>query len=107
MAHVTDDFAALKAYVGAHGTADDDFIDDCWHEAVALVATYAGSATIPAEVLNRAYLECGSELYHRRSAPNGVSQFASMDGGQAIRVARDPMVGVYPILRPYVGLGIA
>lgn len=107
MAHVVADFEALKAYVGAHGTSDDDFIDACWHESVALVASYAGSATIPAEVLNRAHLECGSELYHRRSAPNGVAQFASMDGGNAVRVARDPMVGVYPILRPYVGLGIA
>lgn len=107
LAHVAEDFEALKAYVGAHGNADDDFIDACWHEAVALVAAYVGSATVPTEVLNRAYLECGSELYHRRSAPNGVAQFATMDGGSAIRVARDPMVGAYPILRKFVGFGIA
>lgn len=107
MAHVVDDFDALKSYVGAHGNADDDFIDACYHEAVALVTSYVAGATVPAEVLNRAYLECGSELYHRRSAPNGISQFASMDGGQVMRVARDPLIGVYPITRPYVGFGIA
>jgi len=45
-----------------------------------------------------------SELFHRRSAPMGVSQFASADGS-AVRVARDPLLGVYPLIRPYVGLG--
>lgn len=106
MAHVAEDFDELKAYVGASNT-DDDFVDSCWHEAIALVAKFVGAATVDADVLNRAYLECGSELYHRRSAPNGVAQFATLDGGSAVRVARDPMVGAYPILAPWVGLGLA
>ena len=109
MAHVAEDFDELKAYVGA-GTPDDDFVDSCWHEAIALVDAYVGDATVDADVLNRAYLECGSELYHRRSAPNGVAQFATLDGGSAIRVARDPLVGVYPLVArwmPAGGLGIA
>lgn len=106
MAHVANDFDELKAYVGAT-TPDDDFVDSCWHEAIALVTKFVGTATVNADVLNRAYLECGSELYHRRSAPNGVAQFATLDGGSAVRVARDPMVGAYPILTPWVGLGVA
>lgn len=106
MAHVEEDFAELKSYVGASNT-DDDFVDSCWHEAIALVAKFVGTATVNADVLNRAYLECGSELFHRRSAPNGVAQFATLDGGSAVRVARDPMIAAYPILVPWVGQGIA
>lgn len=106
MVHVAEDFDELKAYVGA-SHVDDDFVDSCWHEAIALVDKFVGSATVNADVLNRAYLECGSELFHRRSAPNGVAQFATLDGGSAVRVARDPMVAAYPILAPWVGLGFA
>jgi hypothetical protein len=62
---------------------------------------------VNADILNRAKIECGSELYHRRSAPNGVAQFATLDGGSAVRVARDPMIAAYPILVPYVGQGLA
>lgn len=96
----------LKAYVGAPAS-DDAFVADCWTEASALVSKFVGTATVNADVLNRAKIECGSELYHRRSAPNGVAQFATLDGGQAIRVARDPMIAAIPILLPWVGQGIA
>lgn len=109
MAHVAEDYDELKSYVGAQ-SVDDDFVDSCWHEAIALVDGYVGTADVDADVLNRAYLECGSELYHRRSAPNGVAQFATMDGGSAIRIARDPLVGCYPLLSRFMpagGLGIA
>jgi hypothetical protein len=96
----------LKAYVGAPAS-DDAFVADCWTEASALVAKFVGTATVNADILNRAKIECGSELYHRRSAPNGVAQFATLDGGSAVRVARDPMIAAYPILVPYVGQGLA
>lgn len=96
----------LKDYVGAT-TPDDAFVEACWDEAVALVTKFVGTATVNADVLTRAYVECGSELFHRRSAPNGVAQFATLDGGQAIRVARDPMIAATPILIPWVGQGIA
>jgi len=71
------------------------------------VNRFIGVAVVPADVLDRAKIECGSELYHRRSAPNGIAQFATLDGGSAIRVARDPMVAAIPLLQPFVGLGIA
>ncbi len=99
-------YQPLKEYVGST-TPDDGFVSMCWDEAVALVDKFVGTATVDADVLTRAYIECGSELFHRRSAPNGVAQFATLDGGSAIRVARDPMVGAYPILLPWVGLGLA
>lgn len=101
----------LKAYVGA-SDSDNTFVSACWDEAHDLVDQYCGDATVdvPTHILKRAKIEVGSELYHRRSAPNGVAQFATLDGGSAIRVARDPMVGAYPILARYLpagGLGIA
>lgn len=96
-------YQLLKTFVGA-SDADDAYVEQCWDEAVAHVSTFVGTHDIPSAVLTRCYVEAGSELFHRRSAPMGVSQFASFDGS-AIRVARDPLQGVYPLLRPYVGLG--
>lgn len=98
--------AQLKAYVGAPDS-DTTFVTSCWDEAVALITKFVGTKTVPATVLLRARIECGSELFHRRSAPNGIAQFATLDGGQAVRVARDPMIAAIPLLTPYVGQGIA
>lgn len=101
----------LQAYVGATGNTPPTFVVTCWREAQSLVDTFVGPALLldptrlPVVDLDRAYLEVGSELYHRQKAPNGIAQFATPDGA-AVRVARDPMVGAYPILRQYVGLGI-
>lgn len=99
MAHVTDDFVVLREYVGANAS-DNDFIDACYHEAVELVDKYISTSTVPALIRDRAILECGSELFHRRSAPNGISQFAGFDGAP-MRVARDPMVSSRPLIDPY------
>lgn len=97
--------ADLSAYVGAP-PSDLEFVSDCWDVAHALVDKLVGSATVPAAVMSRAKLECGSELYHKRQAPNGIAQFASFDGAP-VRVARDPMAAAIPILLPYIGLGAA
>lgn len=99
-------YDGLKAYVGAPDS-DNTFVNDCWEQAESLVNRFIGVAVVPADVLDRAKIECGSELYHRRSAPNGIAQFATLDGGSAVRVARDPMIAAIPILQPFVGLGIA
>ncbi len=99
MAHVTEDFVVLREYVGAPHS-DDDFIDACFHEAEELVDTYISDSSVPTIIRDRAVLECGSELYHRRSAPNGISQFAGFDGAP-MRVARDPMVSARPLIDPY------
>lgn len=103
--------ADLLAYVSTDGLgstpAEETYAAACWEEATALVSRHAGSSDVPEAILNRAALEVGAELYHRRQAKNGISQFASPDGGAGIRIARDPMVAAYPILAPYVGRGIA
>ncbi|NBW28564.1 MAG: hypothetical protein EBR38_08360 [Flavobacteriaceae bacterium] len=90
----------LKNFVGA-SDIDDTFVQDCWNTARDLVASYIQSASIPPQVLKRAYIEVGSELYHRRSAPMGISQYANYDGAP-LRIARDPLVGVYPLLNRYM-----
>lgn len=46
----------------------------------------------------RAVLKAAAELYEQRKAPNGVRNFADMDGSTVIRVARDPMVAARPLL---------
>ena len=96
-------YTNLMIFVGASEN-DAAYVEQCWDEAVAHVNTYVGSYDVPSAILNRCYIEAGSELYHRRSAPMGVAQFATFDGN-AVRVARDPLVGVKPILAPYVGFG--
>lgn len=95
----------LRTYVGAPAS-DDAFVAACLEQATSLVTQYVSFATVPADIVSRATLECGSELFHRRSAPNGIAQFATPDSAP-IRVARDPMVGAYPILRPWVAGGFA
>lgn len=95
----------LKSYVGAPDT-DDAFVESCYDEASSMVSAFIGNAFVPANIISRATLEVGSELYHRRSAPNGIAQFSTFDGSP-IRVARDPMIGAYPLLQRYVGIGAA
>jgi hypothetical protein len=92
----------FQAYVG---TDEDTFPEECLDAGSALVSTYIGSATVPVKLQNQAILIASSELFHRRSAPNGVAQFASFDGAP-IRVAKDPMNAVYPLLQRYVGYAV-
>lgn len=94
------DWTDLKAYVGASSN-DDAYVEECWDIAQDLVSSYIRSAKIPTYVLKRAYIEVGSELFHRRNAPMGVSQYATYDG-TPINTARDPLVGVYPLLNRYM-----
>ncbi len=96
--------AELQAYIGTEETGD--FIESCLSAGNALVGNYIGEVdTVPNEVHNQAILICASELFHRRSAPNGIAQFASLDGSP-MRVAKDPMSSVYPLLLPFVTWGV-
>lgn len=93
----------FQAYVG---TEETDFPQECLTSGLALVNRYIGTVTtVPTGIKDQATLIASSELFHRRSAPQGVAQFASMDG-TPVRVARDPMVAVYPLLQPWVGYGV-
>ena len=95
--------AEFKEYIGTEESSD--FIEQALDAGHALVDNYQGDATVPADLHKIAVFQCASEIYHRRSAPNGIAQFASMDGSP-VRVAKDPMSSVYPLLLPYVGYGV-
>ena len=95
--------AEFQAYVG---TDEVDFPQECLTSGIALVTKYIGSVTtVPVALNDQAVYITASELFHRRSAPNGVAQFASFDGAP-IRVAKDPMNAVYPLLQRYVGYAV-
>jgi hypothetical protein len=95
--------AEFKEYIGTDESSD--FIEQALDAGHALVDNYQGDATVPAQVHKTAIFQCASEIYHRRSAPNGIAQFASMDGSP-MRVSKDPMASVYALLLPYVGYGV-
>ena len=93
----------FQAYVGTEETV---FPQECLTAGQALITRYIGEVEdIPTAIEDQAVLIASSELFHRRSAPQGVAQFASMDG-TPVRVARDPMIAVYPLLQPYTGYGV-
>lgn len=95
----------LRAYVGTD--EDSDFMDSCLASGIAMVDRFIGTVTtVPADVVDQAVLMASSELYHRRSAPNGVTQFATMDGSAPVRVAKDPLTAITPILLPFVGYAV-
>jgi hypothetical protein len=100
---LTISLADFQAYLGTDETGD--FINSCLTAGHALVDRYQGTATVPTQIHTQAVLICSSEFFYRRNSPQGVTQFASMDGNP-IRAARNPMVAVTPILEPYVGIPI-
>lgn len=95
----------VAAYVG--GVPTTAFLTQCVQVAAQQVATYTATATVPETIRRRAVMEVAAELYHRKSAPNGIKSFADLDGASAVRVARDAMVAARPLLAPYLGLAIS
>lgn len=103
--------ARLTAYVapGARSTsaADAEYLTECVGEAWELVGHEIGAAVgVPDEIRDRAVIECGSELFNRRQAPSGITQYADATGAP-VRLARDPMTGARAILAPYLPLRFA
>lgn len=57
---------------------------------------------IPVEVYDRAVLEVGAELFHRKASRNGVAQFATGDSVSPMRISRDPLVAARGLLAPFL-----
>lgn len=93
---------------GSVPAKEASFIEACIAEAAALVDHLCGTsvANVPTEVLHRAYIEAGAELFYRKSAPQGITQFAAV-GGAPIRTRRDPLEAVRPMLAPFLPGGFA
>lgn len=99
------DWNSLKAYIGKEGTDDDTFIEGCFNHAVELLtlATADTFRPVPQGIMDRMVLEVGNELYNRKNAPSGQSQFATYEGGSLpVRGPRDPLSQVRPILAMFV-----
>lgn len=91
---------------GGASTIEPTEIADMVDDAVQMLRAYVGSSEIPDRIANRAVLEVARELNTRALNPGGVfSAFA--DAGSPVRLARDPLRAVYPMLAPYVRPGLA
>ena len=95
--------ADFQSYLGTDETGD--FISSALTAGHAMVDKFQGDATVPGEVHRQAILMCSSEIFLRRSSPQGVTQFASMDGNP-VRAAKDPMNAARELLRPYTSFGL-
>lgn len=107
MADPTDELLdRLTAHVQAHGTEEEGECELALPEARALVTRFVGAFTVPREIQDRAIIEVAADLFHRKSARNGVMDLAGGDLAP-FRIARDPMKAAYPILTPFVPAGLA
>lgn len=87
----------------------DDYVKAAATAARDLVAgrlTAAEQVKIPDAVGQLAVVEAGAAVYYRRTARNGITTFG---GAEVIpmRIAKDPLSTVYPILAPYTGPGFS
>lgn len=97
----------LSAYVRA-SDRDREFVGECADRAVALVASRVGEQPVPASVLSAAHLEVGANLYQRRASAIGTTNYNDPETlGNPMRPALDPMTPAWPLLRPYLGPGLA
>ena len=66
----------------------------------------AGVARVPDATALTAVAECGAAVYYRRTARNGITTFGS---GEVVpmRISKDPMSTVYPMLAPYASIGLS
>lgn len=94
----------LGPYVSA--AAADAYVIQCATEAADMVTTAIGTNAVPASVAERAALEVGAELFHRRQSRNGIAGLDNMDFAP-MRIARDPMKAAMPYLQPYLGPAVA
>ena len=95
--------------LGAGPGPQTAIVHECATEAVDIVEHYtAGTRGIPESVLIRAAIEVAADLYHRRTARNGIAGFEDSELGAApMRINRDPLAAARPILAPFLGPAIA
>lgn len=100
-----DERTQLAAYVKAPKA--DAFAAECQNVAVDLVDHHIGPRKVPDVVRWAAVLEVGADMYHRRSARNGLATFGNDGEISTARIRTDPLAAARPILAPYLGAPIA
>ena len=104
----TPEAITLDWYVQALGD-DAEFAQQCATEASTLVTHMIGTDNpyqVPADVIARAVLEVGADLYYRKASRNGIVQFDGVETTSALRIGRDPLSAAYPFLRPFLPMGL-
>lgn len=102
----------LEEYVTAKGDDALALVAASTAEATAMVNRHIGGSAnpheVPSEILARAILEVGADLYYRKAARNGVVTFGNgLEAANVVRINRDPMTQAYPILAPFLPMGFA
>lgn len=96
--------AQLAGYLGT--SPDEPTLPAILSTAQDMVDGYLGTDGVtacPLSVYDTAVEQLGSELFARRNSPSGIAQWTP--DGQPVRLARDPMTSVKPLLLPYRPLG--
>lgn len=109
MAEGTAQEITLAWYVQALGE-DVNYATASASEATIMVGHLVGEGNpweVPDEVIARAVLEVGADLYYRKASRNGVVQFGGSEVSDTIRISRDPLSAAYPYLRPFIPFGLA
>lgn len=100
----------LQQFVNA---TDKDlaYINICESTAKELLQNELGKKyeEVPENILFRAHLEVGADLFNRRKSRAGVVEHPGTDFGGAtpVKVARDSLRSVREMLRPWLGGGFA
>lgn len=97
----------LDWYVNAIGD-DEPFAAESAQVATQMIEDFIGADNpygVPDEVVARAVLEVGADLYYRKASRNGVVTMEGVEP-QMFRLHRDPMAAAYPLLRRYLVMGL-
>lgn len=98
----------LEWYVEAV-TVDAPFAKESEEVAQQMVTDFIGGEAnpfgVPEQVVARAALEVGADLYYRKASRNGVMTMEGVEP-QMFRLNRDPMAAAYPLLRRYLVMGL-
>jgi hypothetical protein len=95
--------AAAAEYAGLD--PETPGLAELYDAAVAGVDAYLGAnkPKVPIGTYNLAVAKACQEMWHAKQSPGGVASWGP--DGQAVRLARDPLAGVYPLIRRYRPLG--
>lgn len=93
--------ADAASYCNASDT--DENLIRSYNTATTLVTDYVRGKSVPETVFDTAVLTVTSELFSRRNSPGGLMQWGA--DGEVVRMSKDALNSVRPMLKPYLGIG--
>lgn len=94
----------LREHAKVGASVTDAVLNQCIAAADDAVRHHVGAAVIPSSTLERAKLLAANECLQQNLSPNGVlnQQYDLGDGSVPLRVGRDPLTPVYPLLARFI-----